>query len=659
MVGLTNLPELSIYPFTDSAFGIARNPWDRRRTPGGSSGGSAAAVASAMVPIAHGTDGLGSVRIPAAACGLLGFKPGPGVVPAQVGADSWGGVLENGPLATTVADAALMLEAMAGARFDLAEPSSLRIAASVLAPGPGIVVHRSCAAAVRQCAGLLASLGHTVETDDPAYPLWATPALIATWFAAPVGDAQPVPGRSGLERRTRRHVARASWCGACAALPSIREHLHASLQGLQWTVNAYTLTFAVLLLTGATLGERYGRRRMFVIGLGLFTAGSAAAALAPGIGALVAARAIQGVGAAMVIPLTLTLLSAAVTPQRRGLALGAWGAVGGLAIAIGPLVGGAVVEGASWQWIFWLNVPIGIALLPIAWTRLTESRGPATSLDLPGLVLASVGLLGIVYGVVRGNDHGWTSATVLPPLVLGAALVAAFVAWELRAREPMLPMHLFRSRGFTMTNAASLLMFFGMFGSIFLLAQFLQVVQHYSPLQAGLRTLPWTGTPVLIAPVAGALSDRIGGRPLLATGLALQAIGLGWLAAVASPTVAYTTMVPAFVIAGIGMSLFFAPVANVVLSSVRRDQEGIASGANNAIRELGGVFGIAVLGAVFSAHGSYLSGTAFVSGLAPAVWVGGAAVAVASAAALLLPRMRQATAGSPAAGQARELEMVH
>ncbi|HEY2508914.1 MAG TPA: DHA2 family efflux MFS transporter permease subunit [Streptosporangiaceae bacterium] len=441
------------------------------------------------------------------------------------------------------------------------------------------------------------------------------------------------------------------------ALPSIRDHLHASLQGLQWTVNAYTLTFAVLLLTGATLGERYGRRRMFVIGLSLFTAGSAAAALAPGIGALVAARAVQGVGAAIVIPLTLTLLSAAVSPQRRGLALGAWGAVGGLAIAIGPLVGGAVVEGASWQWIFWLNVPIGIVLLPIAWARLTESHGPATSLDLPGLVLASVGLLGIVFGVVRGNDHGWTSGTVLLPMVIGALLVAAFIAWELRAPQPMLPMHLFRSRGFTMTNAASLLMFFGMFGAIFLLAQFLQVVQHYSPLEAGLRTLPWTGMPVLIAPIAGVLSDRIGGRPLLATGLALQAIGLGWLAAVTSPTVAYTAMVPAFVIAGVGMSLFFAPVANVVLSSVRRDQEGIASGANNAIRELGGVLGIAVLGAVFSAHGSYLSGSAFVSGLAPAVWVGAAAVAVAAAAALFLPRLRRPTPDSPATEQALELEM--
>ncbi|HEX5191013.1 MAG TPA: DHA2 family efflux MFS transporter permease subunit [Streptosporangiaceae bacterium] len=444
------------------------------------------------------------------------------------------------------------------------------------------------------------------------------------------------------------------------ALPSIREHLHASLEGLQWTVNAYTLTFAVLLLTGAALGDRYGRRRMFVAGLGLFTAGSAAAALAPGIGWLIAARAVQGVGAAVLIPLTLTLLSAAVSPERRGLALGAWGAVGGLAIAIGPLVGGAVVEGASWQWIFWLNVPIGLALLPVAITRLTESRGTATRLDLPGLVLASLGLLGIVLGVMRGNDHGWTSATVLPPIVVGAALVAAFIAWETRAPEPMLPMHLFRNRSFTLTNAASLLMFFGMFGSIFLLAQFLQVVQHYSPLQAGLRTLPWTAMPVFIAPVAGTLSDRIGGRPLLAIGLGMQAIGIGWLAAISSPTVAYAALVPAFVVAGTGMSLFFAPVANMVLGSVRRDQEGIASGANNAIRELGGVFGIAVLGAVFAAQGGYTSGASFVSGMSSAVWVGAAAVAAAGAAALALPRLRRAAPASngPAGEPVPELARV-
>jgi EmrB/QacA subfamily drug resistance transporter len=425
------------------------------------------------------------------------------------------------------------------------------------------------------------------------------------------------------------------------ALPSIRAHLHASLAGLEWTVNAYTLTFAVLLLTGAALGERYGRKRLFVAGLALFTFASAAAAMSPSLGWLVAARAVQGVGAAVLIPLTLTLLSAAVPPARRGLALGAWGAVGGLAIAVGPLVGGAVVEGASWQWIFWLNVPIGLLLLPVAATRLTESRGPASRLDLPGLALASVGLFGVVLGLVRGNAHGWTSVTVWPPIAAGVLLVAAFVAWELRAAEPMLPLRLFRSRTFSATNAASLLMFFGMFGAIFLLAQFLQTVQHYSPLEAGLRTLPWTGMPVLVAPIAGSLSDRIGGRPLLVAGLAMQAVGLGWLAAVLTPTVAYAVLVPAFVVCGVGMSLFFAPVANVVLGSVRREEEGVASGANNAIRELGGVFGIAVLGAVFSANGGYGSGHAFVSGLGPAVWVGAAGVAVAAAAAMLIPRVRK------------------
>jgi EmrB/QacA subfamily drug resistance transporter len=442
------------------------------------------------------------------------------------------------------------------------------------------------------------------------------------------------------------------------ALPSIREHLHAGLEGLQWTVNAYTLTFAVLLLTGATLGERFGRRRLFTAGLAVFTVGSAAAALAPGIGWLVAARAVQGVGAAVLIPLTLTLLSAAVPPARRGLVLGAWGAVGGLAVAVGPLVGGAIVDGASWQWIFWVNVPIGLALLPFARTKLAESKGAAAGLDWPGLVLASVGLFGIVLGVVRGNAHGWTSLTVLPPMVIGAVLVAAFVAWELRgAPNPMLPMRLFRSRGFTMTNAASLLMYFGMFGSIFLLAQFLQVVQHYSPLEAGLRTLPWTGMPMLIAPVAGALSDRIGGRPLLAAGLLLQAIGLGWLALVVSPTVPYLDLVPAFVVSGVGMSLFFAPVANVVLSSVRRSEEGIASGANNAIRELGGVFGIAVLGAVFSARGGYASGASFVAGLTPAVWAGAAGVAVAAAAALLIPAALGRSSEAAAKGALKDADV--
>jgi EmrB/QacA subfamily drug resistance transporter len=428
------------------------------------------------------------------------------------------------------------------------------------------------------------------------------------------------------------------------ALPSIRKELHAGIAGLEWTVNAYTLTFAVLLLTGATLGERFGRRRLFVGGLTVFTLASAAAALAPNIGTLVAARAVQGVGGAVVVPLTLTLLSHAVPPEKRGLALGAWGAVGGLAIAIGPLVGGAVVEGASWQWIFWLNVPIGIVLVPLAWRMLGESHGPAGRLDLPGVGLASAGLFGIVFGVVRGNSVGWGSVQILTSLIAGTVLTLGFVTYELRTEQPMLPMRLFRSRGFAATNLASLFMFFGMFGSIFLLAQFLQNVQGYSPLESGLRTLPWTAMPVFVAPIAGALSDKIGGRPLLVVGLFFQAISLAWMASVTSVDVAYSSLIPPFILGGVGMGLFFAPVANVVLSSVRRDQEGIASGANNAIRELGGVFGVAVLASVFTANGGYTSPHAFISGLTPALRIGAVIVAFGAVAALFIPGRQTAEA---------------
>src|SRR4051794_1401149 len=424
------------------------------------------------------------------------------------------------------------------------------------------------------------------------------------------------------------------------ALPVIRTDLHASLSSLEWTVNAYTLTFAVLLLTGATLGERFGRRRLLVIGLVIFTAGSAAAALAPSAGWLIVFRAVQGAGAAVVTPLTLTLLSAAVPVERRGMALGIWGGVAGLAIATGPLVGGAVVQGLSWQSIFWLNVPIGLALIPVARWRATESYGSKAPLDLPGVVLASAGLFGVVLGLVRGNSLGWTSAYVLTSLAAGLTLVVGFVAWERRTSSPLLPMRLFASRGFSATNLASVLMFFGMFGAIFLLAQFLQTVQHYSPLSAGLRTLPWTAMPIVVSPIAGLLADRIGGRPVVLTGLVLQATGLAWLAAISSPTVPYGDLVPAFVVSGIGMALFFAPVATMVLGTVARSEEGIASGATNALRELGGVFGVAVLAAVFSRHGGYASGQSFVDGLRPAVAVGAAGVGLAALALLAVPRRR-------------------
>src|SRR5256885_2028917 len=434
-----------------------------------------------------------------------------------------------------------------------------------------------------------------------------------------------------------------------SALPVIRHNLHASLSQLEWTVNAYTLTFAVLLLTGAALGDRYGRRLMFSIGIGVFTIGSAVAALSTTATGLDLARAFQGVGGAMVTPLTLTLLSAAVPRERRGLALGAWGGIGGLAVAIGPLVGGAIVQGLSWQWIFWINVPIGLVLAPLAFFRLRESYGPSGRLDLPGLALASAGLLGIVWGLVRGNSVGWSSPEIVGSLAGGAVVVALFVPSELRAPAPMLPMRFFRDRTFALTNVSSLFMFFGMFGSIFLLIQFFQTVQGYSPLQAGLRILPWTAMPIFIAPIAGAWSDRIGGQRLMAAGLTLQAVGLAWIATVSSPTVAYADMVAPFFLSGIGMALFFAPVANVVLSSVRPVEEGQASGANNAIRELGGVFGVAVLASIFAHYGGYGAPQHFVDGLRPAVFVGAGLVGVRALAPLAIPApRREAEAPEPA-----------
>jgi EmrB/QacA subfamily drug resistance transporter len=432
-----------------------------------------------------------------------------------------------------------------------------------------------------------------------------------------------------------------------SALPVIRRNLHASLTQLEWTVNAYTLTFAVLLLTGAALGDRYGRRLMFSIGIGVFTVGSAMAAMSTTATGLDLARALQGVGGAIVTPLTLTLLSAAVPRERRGLALGAWGGIGGLAVAIGPLVGGAIVEGLSWQWIFWLNVPIGLVLAPLAFFRLRESHGPAHRLDLPGLGLASAGLLGIVWGLVRGNSVGWSSPEIVGSVGAGAVVLALFVLWELRAPAPMLPMRFFRNRTFALTNVSSLFMFFGMFGSIFLLIQFFQTVQGYSPLQAGLRILPWTAMPIFIAPIAGAWSDRIGGQRLMAAGLALQATGLAWIATVSSPTMPYSDVVAPFFLSGIGMALFFAPVANVVLSAVRPEEEGQASGANNAIRELGGVFGVAVLASIFAHYGGYGAPQFFVDGLRPAVWVGAGLVGVGALAALAIPSRRRDEAEAP------------
>ncbi|MBX5442994.1 MAG: DHA2 family efflux MFS transporter permease subunit [Solirubrobacteraceae bacterium] len=429
------------------------------------------------------------------------------------------------------------------------------------------------------------------------------------------------------------------------ALPSIRADLGGSLESLEWTVNAYTLSFAVLLITGAALGDRFGRKRMFGVGLLVFTAASAAAALAPTIGALVAARAVQGAGAAVLAPLTLVLLSEAFPAARRSAALGIWGGVTGLGVALGPVVGGAVVEGISWQWIFWLNVPIGIALLPLAAALLTESRGPADRLDVPGLTLAATGLFGLTFGIVRSQALGWEHGAVVGSIAAGLVLLAAFLAWERRAPAPMLPLGLFRARGFSATNTAACAMFFGTFGAIFLLSQFFQTAQGLDPLAAGLRTLPWTAAPMVVSPLAGLLIDRVGARALMAAGMLLQGGGLLWLGLVSAPDTAYGSIVVPLMMGGVGMALVFAPSASAVLAAVRPEQAGQASGATNAIREVGGVLGVAVLATVFSANGSYLTPQAFTDGLAAALPIAAAVLAVGALAALLVPSRQPAPSG--------------
>jgi EmrB/QacA subfamily drug resistance transporter len=427
------------------------------------------------------------------------------------------------------------------------------------------------------------------------------------------------------------------------ALTTIRLELGASIEQLEWTVNAYNLTLAVLLLPAAALGDRFGRRRMFTAGLALFVAASAAAALAPDAGSLIAARAVQGAGAALVITLALALVSAAFPTERRGSAIGILEGLTGLAVVAGPVIGGAVAEGISWEWIFWLNVPIGLVAIPVALTRMEESFGGDTALDIGGLALAAGGALGLVWGLVRGNAAGWSSLEVVGTLGLGAALVVAFVAWELRAREPMLPMRFFRSRAFSSGNAGVFFLFASLFGAVFFLAQFLQTGLGHGPLEAGLLLGPWTATLFVVAPIAGALADRIGERPLLVGGLTVQAAGMAWIALIAEPGLAYGEMIAPLIVAGVGASMAIPPAASSVVGAVARDEVGKAAGANSMLRELGGVFGIAILVAVFAGAGSYASAEAFSDGFGPAIAVSAALSLAGAIAGLGLPGRSQAT----------------
>ncbi|TDW95639.1 EmrB/QacA subfamily drug resistance transporter [Kribbella pratensis] len=427
------------------------------------------------------------------------------------------------------------------------------------------------------------------------------------------------------------------------ALPVIKSELGASLSDLQWFVNAYTLAFAALLLTAAAIGDRLGRRRVFLAGITLFTLASAACALATEPWMLIGSRAIQGIGAAAVMPLSLTLLAGAVPEKMRSAAIGIWGGISGLGIAVGPVVGGAVVDGLNWQWIFWLNVPVGVVAVVLATRVLTESRGTAKQLDLLGLVLATSGVLSVVWGVVHGADDGWTSVGVLGSLLAGGVLLAAFLGWERRTVAPMLPLRLFSVRSFSVVNVVAFSFAVGVFGAVFLLAQFFQVVQGYTPFQSGVRTLPWTAAPLVVAPIAGLIVDRVGPRILIVLGQAFLATALGWIALVTTATTQYGELVAPFVLAGIGMGLTFAPSASLVMASAADADRGVASGTNNTIREVGVAMGVAVLASVFASAGSYESPTQYAAGLVPAVWTGAAIVAAGTLAALLLPGRRRST----------------
>jgi EmrB/QacA subfamily drug resistance transporter len=427
------------------------------------------------------------------------------------------------------------------------------------------------------------------------------------------------------------------------ALTTIRRDLGASMAQLEWTVNAYTLSFAVLLMTAAALGDRFGRRRVLTAGLGLFVTASAACALAPGVGWLIAARATQGAGAATIMPVALALLNAAFPPERRGWALGIFGSVTGLAAVVGPVLGGAITQGLSWQWIFWVNVPVGLLVILAVRRRIGESHGPRAALDGPGLGLGTAAMLGLVWGLVRGNSAGWTSPGVTAAVAAGAVLTVAFVARELRARAPMLPMRLFRARAFSAGSASIFLLNAALTGAIFFMAQFQQTALGQGPLSAGLRLLPWGVTPFLIAPRAGALADRIGVRPLILGGLALQTAGLGWIAAIARPGVAYAAMIAPMVISGAGIALALPAATKSVAGSVGTADIGRASGAFSTFRQLGGAFGVAIAAAVFASAGGYASPADFSAGFVPAMYAASGLALAGAIAAAFLP------GGSPAA----------
>jgi EmrB/QacA subfamily drug resistance transporter len=435
------------------------------------------------------------------------------------------------------------------------------------------------------------------------------------------------------------------------AFATIRQDFNVSVETLQWVVNAYNLSFAVLLLTGAALGDRFGRRRMFAAGIALFTLASVACALSGSAAWLIAARFAQGAAAALVMPLGMAILSAAFAREERARALGIFSGVTGFALIIGPAAGGLISENLGWRWVFWINLPIGMIATALAVARLRESFGVKAALDIPGLVTIAGAALALVWALLRGNTLGWASLEVTSALGAGALLAALFVMWETRAPAPMVPMRLFRAPAFSASVAASFLFYAAMYGVLFLLPQFLQTTLGFGPLGAGLRLLPWTATLFVTAPVAGAVVNKFGERPLVVTGLTMQAIGLGWIAMLAAPGTAFPALVAPLVLAGVGVSMAMPAAQNAIIGSVAVTEIGKASGVFNMARFLGGMFGIAAMVAVFSAQSGIGSATGFSVGFAPAMMVAATLSLLGAFAGFALPA-RQRAASKPATQKA-------
>jgi EmrB/QacA subfamily drug resistance transporter len=384
------------------------------------------------------------------------------------------------------------------------------------------------------------------------------------------------------------------------ALPSIQEELHASLSGLEWTVNIYTLTFAVLLVTGGRLGDTLGRRKIFLIGVVVFALSSAAIGVAPDQGWLVAGRAVQGVGAALMMPATLSIITVTFPPEERGKAIGTWAGVSALALAIGPVVGGALTDYVSWRAIFFLNLPVAAGAVAVTLFAAHESRDETTrhTIDLPGITAISVGLTALVLALIEGNAWGWGSPEIVALLVTAVVGLVGFALIERRVREPMVDFALFRARTFLGANAVAFIVSFAMLAVFFFTALYMQNILGYSAIEAGVRFLPSTLMIVLIAPFAGRLADRIGPRPPMVAGLALVTVALFLQTRIDLDT-GYGLLLPAFVLLGIGMALVMSPMSTAAMNAVVPQKAGVASGILSMSRMVGGTFGVAALGALF------------------------------------------------------------